>query len=151
MCVNYFFTSLIEIAKKVTMWLELGIGSNIPLGSMVTPNIHIFSQSPVPIFPLRKKINSLTEIFFIFPKFFFCFLENFHLLQGPSRTHIPQDLVLDSLSTIQVWSPSHGGFIFFFWFMPKNRPFSDFPIFLALWPPPKFWVLEVRVQNPGGS
>ena len=36
--------------------------------------------------------------------------------------------------------------IFFFDFMPKNRPFFRFSDFLALWPPPKFWVMEVRVQ-----
>ena len=63
-------------------------------------------------------------------QFFFCFLENFHLLKGTDRRHIPQESVLDSSSTIKVWSPSHSGFIFFFSILcQKIDHFSDFPIF----------------------
>ena len=80
------------------------------------------------------------------PEFFFCFFDNFLLLKGTAEIiydmngywipHLPSKFEVSSMETSY----------FFFNFVPKNRPFFRFSYFLALWPPPKFWVLEVRVQ-----
>ena len=81
----------------------------------------------------------------ISPNFFF-FLKIFHYCKdGPGhiyRTTRYWYLYLPSKFEVRPMAASY----FFFNFVPKNRPFFRFFDFLALWPPPKFWVLEVRVQ-----
>ena len=82
----------------------------------------------------------------IFPNFFL-FLPKFspivRTVQDTYTAQLGIDISIYHLSLKSVPWRLH---IFFFNFVPKNRPFFRFFDFLALWPPPKFWVLEVRVQ-----